>query len=285
MPIISKETGPRLAEPADALALAQASGNMINTLLATTCLGQIQQLENQLYLAAATYQRVLQLIRDYSPSNAGVVTFGLARICYEWNDLESAEQYGEQTLQLARQYSQFVNRFIMCGVFLARLKLVRGDESGAAALLAQAEQSVREHDFVHRMPEVASELRESQKLQGGAGGSAIDHDHVVLAAFGQRGNLHQTGQLFHARQHARLLGHQVVHAAPNEDRRKVLLHASPMHLHLVQQIDLLAPQVVRQRSRLVADPRVERVCQAVSGVGAQNHRTVTQVRGAQRRRC
>ena len=102
-------------------------------------------MENQLYLAAATYQRVLQLIGDYSPSNAGVVTFGLARICYEWNDLESAEQHGEQTLQLARQYNQFVNRFIMCAVFLARLKLVRGDESGAAALLAQAEQSVREH--------------------------------------------------------------------------------------------------------------------------------------------
>ena len=141
---------------AEALSLAQASGNMINTILATTCLGQIQQLENQLYLAAATYQRVLQLIGDYSPSNAGVVTFGLARICYEWNDLESAEQHGEQTLQLARQYNQFVNRFIMCAVFLARLKLVRGDVSGAAALLAQAEQSVREHDFVHRMPEVVA---------------------------------------------------------------------------------------------------------------------------------
>ena len=141
---------------AEALALAQASGNMINTLLATTCLGQIQQLENQLYLAAATYQRVLQLIRDYSPSNAGVVTFGLARICYEWNDLESAEQLGEQTLQLARQYSQFVNRFIMCGVFLARLKLIRGDLSGAEALLVQAEQSVREHGFLHRMPEVVA---------------------------------------------------------------------------------------------------------------------------------
>ena len=60
---------------AEALSLAQASGNMINTILATTCLGQIQQLENQLYLAAATYQRVLQLIGDYSPANAGVVTF------------------------------------------------------------------------------------------------------------------------------------------------------------------------------------------------------------------
>ena len=141
---------------AEALAIAQASGNMINTILATTCVGQIQQLENQLYLAAETYQSVLQLVDDYSPSNAGVVYFGLARICYEWNDLESAEQHGEQTLQLARQYNQFINRFIMGGVFLARLKLVRGDVDGAAALLAQAEQSAQQHNFVHRMPEVVA---------------------------------------------------------------------------------------------------------------------------------
>ncbi len=141
---------------AEALALAQASGNLVNTILATTCLGQIQQLENQLHLAAETYQRVLQLIGDYSPANAGVAYFGLARICYEWNDLAAAEQHGEQTLQLARQYNQFTNRFIMCGVFLARLKLIRGDVAGAAALLAQAEQSARQHNFMHRMPEVVA---------------------------------------------------------------------------------------------------------------------------------
>ena len=142
---------------AEALALAQASGNMINTILATTCLGQIQQLENQLYLAAATYQRVLQLIRDYSPSNAGVSDFwtgsDLLRVERSGGRLNSS---GSRALQLARQYSQFVNRFIMCEVFLARLKLARGDLSGAAALLAQAEQSVRQHDFVHRMPEVVA---------------------------------------------------------------------------------------------------------------------------------
>ena len=141
---------------AEALAIAQASGNIMNTILAATCVGQIQQLENQLYLAAETYRSVLQLVDDYSPSNAGVVYFGLARICYEWNDLEAAEQHGERTLQLARQYIQFINRFILGGVFLARLKLVRGDVGGAAALLAQAEQSARRHNFVHRLPEVAT---------------------------------------------------------------------------------------------------------------------------------
>ncbi len=141
---------------AEALSLAQASGHLINTILATTGLGQIQQLENQLHQAAETYQRVLQLVDDYSPSNAGVVYFGLARICYEWNDLEAAEQHGEQTLRLAQHYDQFVNRYILCEVFLARLQLVRGDVNGALALLAQAEQSARKHDFSHRMPDIVA---------------------------------------------------------------------------------------------------------------------------------
>ena len=49
-----------------------------------------------------------------------------------------------------------IDRFIICEVFLARLKLAQGDVAGAAAMLAQTEQSVRQHNFVHRMPEIAA---------------------------------------------------------------------------------------------------------------------------------
>ena len=49
-----------------------------------------------------------------------------------------------------------IDRFIICEVFLARLKLARGDVAGAAAMLAETEQSVRQNNFVHRMPEVAA---------------------------------------------------------------------------------------------------------------------------------
>ena len=41
-------------------------------------------------------------------------------------------------------------------MFLARLKLAQGDVAGAAALLAEADQSVRQQNFVHRIPEVAA---------------------------------------------------------------------------------------------------------------------------------
>ncbi len=66
------------------------------------------------------------------------------------------EQHGQQSLQLARQYDRVIDRSIISEVFLARLKLVQGDVTGAAAMLAQADQFVRQHNFVQRMPEIAA---------------------------------------------------------------------------------------------------------------------------------
>ena len=90
-----------------------------------------------------------------SPPNAAEVYLGLARICYEWNDLDAAEQHGQRSLQLARLYDSVIDRYILSEVFLARLKLARGDTAAAAAMLAETEQSVRRNNFVHRLPEVA----------------------------------------------------------------------------------------------------------------------------------
>ncbi|MCJ7550293.1 MAG: LuxR family transcriptional regulator, partial [Anaerolineae bacterium] len=140
----------------EAIAISQASGNIRFTIVATISLGVIQELENQLYLAAETYRSVLQLFGDYPLPSASEAYLGLARICYEWNDLDAAHQHGQQALQLARQSDRVIDRFIFSEVFLARLKLARGDVAGAAAMLAEAEQSARQNNFVQRIPEVAA---------------------------------------------------------------------------------------------------------------------------------
>jgi LuxR family maltose regulon positive regulatory protein len=134
-------------------AITQASGNIYYTVLATTGLGQIQESENQLHQAAESYGRSLQLLSDQGPPNAGDEFIGLARIFYEWNDLDAAEQHGQESLQL---YDRVLDRCITSEVFLARLKLARGDVASAAVMLAEAEQSVHQHNFVHRIPEVAA---------------------------------------------------------------------------------------------------------------------------------
>ncbi len=141
---------------AEAISLSQTSGDIFTTILATGGLGQVQEADNHLYLAAETYQRVLQLAGDQPPPIISGAHLGLAHIYYEWNDLDAAEQHGRHSLRRARQFDRVIDRFIVSEVFLARLQLAQGDVAGAAASLAQASQSVRQHNFVHRMPEVSA---------------------------------------------------------------------------------------------------------------------------------
>jgi LuxR family maltose regulon positive regulatory protein len=139
---------------AEAYSLAQAAGDIVDSSLASIRLGQVQEAENHLHLAAETYQRVLPLLEEYSPNNAPVAYLGLARIYYEWNDLDAAEKYGEKSLQLARQYDQVVDRLVLSEVFLAGLKLARGDVTGAMDKILQAEQTSRQKNYTYRLPDI-----------------------------------------------------------------------------------------------------------------------------------
>ena len=140
----------------EAIAISQASGNIRMTIVATISLGAIQEFENHLYQAAETFRSGLQLAGDHPQPFENEAHLGLARIFYEWNDLEAAEQHGQQGLQLARQYDRVIDRYILSEVFLARLKLARGDVAGASAIIAEADKSVRQENFVHRIPDVAA---------------------------------------------------------------------------------------------------------------------------------
>ena len=140
----------------EAVALSQASGSIFTTILSTIGLGTVQEADNQLYQAAETYRHVLQMASDQPLQIIYEAHLGLARILYEWNDLEAAEEHGRKSLHLARQYESVIDRFIVCEVFLAKVKLAQGDISGAAAILAQSAQSARDRNFVYRIPEVAA---------------------------------------------------------------------------------------------------------------------------------
>lgn len=140
----------------ESIAISQKSGDVFSKILATSALGEVQELNNELYQAAETYRQVLELTGEHPQPNAGEVHLGLARICYEWNHLDAAEQHGQQSLQLTRQYDRVIDRFILAEVFLARLKLAQGDVAGAASMLSQTEQTARQKNFILRLPEIAA---------------------------------------------------------------------------------------------------------------------------------
>jgi LuxR family transcriptional regulator, maltose regulon positive regulatory protein len=152
---IQGDRGAALRSYKEAIRISQASGNIMVTIAATTCQGQVQETENQLFLAAESYRSVLQLAGDPPQPGACEAYLGLARVYYQWNDLDTAQLYEQQSLQLAQQIEN-VSTPAACAMLLARMKLAQGDVDGAAAHLARAEQFVRQHNFLHLMPEVAA---------------------------------------------------------------------------------------------------------------------------------
>lgn len=139
----------------EVIASSESFGPSIYTTAATICLGQLQEADNQLYLAVETYRQGLLLAGEPPRPIGCEAHLGLARIYYQWDDLVAAEQHGQQCLQLTRQMER-VDTFAACGVLLARLKLARGDVGGAVANLAEAEQFVRQNNFMFRMGDVAA---------------------------------------------------------------------------------------------------------------------------------
>jgi LuxR family maltose regulon positive regulatory protein len=138
---------------ADVLAISPAVGDSIYMIAATLCLGQVQEADTQLSLAAESYRRVLLLAGDPPQGIACEAHLGLARISYEWNDLQAAQQHGQQCLQLTRQIDS-VDTGAAGRVVLARLRLAQGDLPGAVAVLAEAAEFVRAHNFGFRLPDV-----------------------------------------------------------------------------------------------------------------------------------
>jgi LuxR family maltose regulon positive regulatory protein len=163
----------------EAISLSQKLGYNIITIAASIGIGNVQEGENQLYLAAQTYRRVLLLAGDPPQPVAREAHLGLARICYEWNDMNSAEQHAQESFQLAQQIENR-DKFISYEVFLSRLKLAQGDLAGATSIIAKADQFVRQHNFVSRMPDIAAAQVLTLLHQGNLAAAAhLAHTHEL----------------------------------------------------------------------------------------------------------
>ena len=138
----------------EVISIGKSFGDSIYTIAATINLGQLQEADNQLSLAAETYRRVLQLAGDPPQRMACEAHLGLARICYEWNDLDAAlaARATECPTDAADK-----RRHLRCVRGVSRPpETCPGRCVRRGRCLDEAEAFVRQHNFVFRMPEVAA---------------------------------------------------------------------------------------------------------------------------------
>jgi LuxR family transcriptional regulator, maltose regulon positive regulatory protein len=140
----------------EVLSASQASGNTVFALMALAGLGNIREAENELRLAVESFRQVLDMASDMSfPYATCDAHLGLARIYYEWNDLDAAFDHWRQSVPLAQRI-EATGKSVACQLVHARLKLAQGGVAEAAALLSKADQEVRRNSFTQQVPEVAA---------------------------------------------------------------------------------------------------------------------------------
>lgn len=136
---------------AEVISISQAFGPSIYTTAATMGLGQVQETDNQLALAAETYRQAIVLAGEWPIGCEAYL--GLARIAYQRNDLEAAWQHGQKCLQLTQQMER-VETFATGKVLLALVKLAQDDGVSAAVLLDEAAEFLRRYNFKSRLSDV-----------------------------------------------------------------------------------------------------------------------------------
>ena len=134
---------------------ARASGDVYFIQVALNGLGENQIKNNLLHEASETFTRALQAFGEHPHLNVHQAYHGLARIHYEWNDLDRAEEEEEHGLRIVRLYDDSVDRFILCELLLARIKLARGVFDAATAKLGELVVKAQLPRFRHRLPEIA----------------------------------------------------------------------------------------------------------------------------------
>ncbi len=138
---------------AEVLQLSASDEKSFYVIVATISLGQLQELDNQLHQASESYQSAIKLSSEPAHPIVSQAFLGLARIHYQWNDLESAREYGKQCDELLQQMEN-TDTTASYKVFLAYLHLSQRDFTSASDVLDEAETFVRQNNFMFAMPDI-----------------------------------------------------------------------------------------------------------------------------------
>ncbi len=153
------------------LSAGQTTGNFMFAVVATMGLASIQLAENQLHAAAETYRDILQKLTDPAHSVACEAHLGLARIFYEWNDLEAAESHARLSSKLAEPMESGAG--LSADAMAARVLQVRHRFTEASTLLANAAVAAHTRRFTSRLEEIAG-LQSRDLVRRGEHAAALE---------------------------------------------------------------------------------------------------------------
>jgi LuxR family maltose regulon positive regulatory protein len=131
----------------EAIRIGQDAGNLHMTIIAKSNLADILMEQGQLHNAADTYTQTLHMaVRPDGQRSplAGSLFAGLGRLAYERNQLNEADLYIHQCIDLCRQWGDSDLQAVACAM-LARLENARGNPEEALVALRSAEQLASEH--------------------------------------------------------------------------------------------------------------------------------------------
>jgi LuxR family transcriptional regulator, maltose regulon positive regulatory protein len=131
----------------------RASGNLFGALAAFTNLAQLHILQGRLRTAMTTLHEATQIVPDPEVfrglEGSPAYYFGMGALHYEWNDLDAAEQYLVQGMELVAGPLTVDAAYISQGYLtLARLQHARGDIAAAQLTLEAYLELARRRGFV-----------------------------------------------------------------------------------------------------------------------------------------
>ena len=165
----------------ETIRIGQNTGNCLFVILAEGSIGNLIESENRFHEAADIYNGILEKIGNQPLPVICGLYLGLARIHYQWNDLEKARYYGERGAQLARKFEKTIDRFILADLFLVQLALAEEDVHEASTLLDQIRIKVKQKSYErHFSATVVLQVELKIKLKDLEAAEKIARDHDLL---------------------------------------------------------------------------------------------------------
>lgn len=145
--LVSGEGGGDMQALDDVLRMSQRAGNVMLSVMIACNRAEILMRQGRPHEAAATYQKAVELATDVQGRRmpiAGQALIGLGELSREWGDLDAAERYLVEGIELTERWTEVGP--LEAYIALARVRWAQGDMESAWDALRKAQELAVKYD-------------------------------------------------------------------------------------------------------------------------------------------